>query len=118
MSSITIDNVNFAFAKCESIATEDIVKDFEAENGDTIRYLTRKDKVSIKCKIFMEKSELATFKSLLASYDEHSITYLHGGVQSLVGFIENKSYKKIIFSDSSGIREGWEVSFDIEESRR
>ena len=119
MSSITIDNINFAFARCESITTDDIVKDFQAENGDTIRYLTRKDKVSIKCVILMEKDELATFKSLLASYDEHSITYIHGGTQSLIGFIENKSYKRVMFADSqNGVREGWEVSFDINESRR
>lgn len=119
MSSITIDNVNFAFARVDSISTSDISKDFQAESGDTIRYMTRKDKVSIKVIIFMEADELVTFKSLLASYDEHSIVYQHGGVQSIIGFIENKSYKRIMFADSkNGTREGWEVSFDANESRR
>lgn len=119
MSSITIDNVNFAFAKVDNISTNDISKDFQAENGDTIRYMTRKDNVSIKVTIFMEVDELTTFKSLLASYDEHSIVYTHGGTQSLIGFIENKEYKRIMFADNkNGTREGWEVSFDIKESRR
>ena len=119
MSSITIDNVNFAFAKVDNISTNDISKDFQAENGDTIRYMTRKDNVSIKVTIFMEIDELTTFKSLLASYDEHSIAYIHGGTQSLIGFIENKEYKRIMFADNKNrTREGWEVSFDIKESRR
>lgn len=118
MSSISIDNVNFAFAKYDTIDTRDITKDYQAENGDTIRYIARKDVILIKCTIFLEKDELITFKSLLETYDEHNITYLYGGTQSIIGFIENKSYKKIMFSDSSGTREAWEVSFDIQESRR
>lgn len=119
MSKLTIDNVNFQFARYDNISTSDITKDFTMENGDTARYISRKDVVSISCTVFMEKDELVTFKNLLASYDEHSITYTHGGVNSIIGFIEDKSYKRIVFSDStSGTREGWEVTFTIKESRR
>lgn len=117
MSTLVIDGTGFAFAKYD-VDTSDIVKDYQAENGDTVRYITRKDVVSIKCTVFMEKSELITFKTLLATYNEHSISYWHGGVQSLIGYIDTKSYKRIFFADGATKREAWEVTFEIKECKR
>lgn len=111
---IKIDDLTLEFVNATpSMSTK--FKDYDMQNGDTTRYTTRKNIVSLSCKgMIDDKSELENFKATMLN-DEHTVEYQLDGIQTAVMLHDNVSYSKIALTDSF---EYWEVSFTLKESRR
>ena len=105
-----IDNTEFKHINYD-ITTTDILKDFEMQNGDIVRYINRNATVSLSCKIFLTKSEMESLKNIFSENTEHNINYVYGSEHTSYMFADSVSYKRI--SD-----EYWEASFSLKESRR
>lgn len=109
-----IDDNEFAYSSYD-VSTSDKIKDFEAQNGDIIRYSARKSIVSLSCKIFLDKSELGKILDIFNQNTEHIVKYQHNGIKTAYMFADNLSYKKIVLSDT---KEFWECTFNLKECRR
>lgn len=108
IDSLALEFVNFT----PNISSK--VKDYDMQNGDTIRYVYGKNIISLNCQGMIYKTTLNALLAILET-DEHIVEYQLNGTHTAYMLTDNFTYNKIaVLSDS----EYWNVSFTLKECRR
>jgi len=97
-----------------NIDRQDILRTFEAENGDIKSYIIRKGRYSIDLKITCNGSFYSQLESILEN-DELTVIFTYANSEH-TAYMMKKSYKtSCITMDSSEL---WSISLSLQESRR
>lgn len=110
---IKIDNLTLEFVNfTPNISSK--AKDYDMQNGDTIRYVYGKNIISLNCQGMIDKTTLNALLAILET-DEHIVEYQLNGTHTAYMLADNFTYNKIAVLSNS---EYWNVSFTLKECRR
>ena len=97
-----------------SISRQDISRSFEAENGDTKSYITRKGRYTIDLKLVCDGAFYSQLETVLGN-DELTVSFTYAG-SGHTAYMIKKSYKSSCETlDGS---EYWSISLSLAECRR